>query len=135
MQAFFKAWLGRNMPTKTTVYELKMEKGTSIAFDRVYDHQIVGLRQAKYAGLYHKIADTTVPFGGGVQRFNKPKPFDCLVITNADAYVVVMFYKPFKDKVCYFIDIDEWIKEKENSSRKSLTEERAREISSLIKII
>jgi hypothetical protein len=135
MQSLFKVWLGQNMPKKTSVYELKMEKGKSIAFDRVYDHQITGLRQAKYAGMYHKIADTTVPFGGGIQRFNKPKPFDCMVITQADAYVVIMFYQPREDKICYFIDIDDFIKEKENSSRKSLTEERAREISKLIKII
>lgn len=133
-QRLFKQWLAANMPKQTTVYELKIEKGKSIAFDRVYDHQVAGLRMAKYAGLYHKIADTTMSFGG-VQKFNKPKPFDCFVITKAEAYVVVLFYVPRQDKKVYFIDVDDWIKEKETSTRKSLTEERAREISSLVRII
>lgn len=136
-QSLFKAWLGANMPVVTTVYELKIEKGTCIPFDRVYDHQIIGLRQAKYAGLYHKIADTTMPFGGRMirPRFSKPKPFDCFVITKAEAYVVILFYVPRGDKRVYFIDIDKWIEEKATSSRKSLTQERAKEIASFIKII
>lgn len=116
------------MPKVSTVYELKMEKTKSIAFDRVYDHQVSGLRMAKYAGLYHKIADTTMSFGG-TQRFNKPKPYDCQVIVGAEAYVVIMFYIPRQKKTVYMIDVDEWIKEKESSSRKSLTEDRARAIS------
>lgn len=133
MQSLFKMWLGCNMPKVTTVYELKIEKGKAMLFNRVADHQIVGLRQAKYAGLYYKLPDT-LAMGAGM-RFNIKKPFDTMVITKAEAYLVVMFYEPKKNKTCYFIDVDDFIKEKAESPRKSLTEERAREISSLIKII
>lgn len=136
-QSLFKVWLGANMPAVTTVYELKIEKGNAMPFARVYDHQIIGLRQAKYAGLYHKIADTTVPFGGRMvrARFSKPKPFDCMIVTKAEAYVVILFYVPRQEKRVYFIDVDVWIQEKATSSRKSLTQKRAGEIASFIKII
>jgi len=133
-QSLFKVWLGQNMPKVSTVYELKLEKGNSIPFDRVYDHQITGLRMCKYAGLYHKIADTTMTFGGK-QTFNKPKPFDCFVMVGAEAYVVILFYVPRQDKVVYFIDVDDWIAEKASSSRKSLTQDRARAISKRVIIL
>lgn len=133
-QSLFKNWLGANMPKVTTAYELKLEKGKSIAFDRVYDHQVSGLRMAKYGGLYHKISDVPFNHSNGF-RFNKPKPFDCMVLVKAEAYVVILYYKPRKEKRVYFIDIDAWIKERDESDRKSLTEERAEAISSMIKCI
>lgn len=134
MQSLFKVHLGKNVPTETMVYELKMEKGSSIAFARVYDHQVTWLYQAKHSHVYHKIADTTMSFGGK-QTFNKPKPFDCMVIVKVPAWVIIMFYKPREKKEALYIDIDDWIKERDTSSRKSLTEQRAREISSHIVII
>lgn len=132
-QSLFKNWLGANMPTVSTVYELKLEKKNSIAFNRVYDHQVIGLRMAKYGGLYHKIPDSPVSYGGS--RFNKPKPFDCFVIIGSEAYVVILFYEPRKDKLVFFIDIDAWIEERDTSTRKSLTKDRAREISSKVVIL
>ena len=132
-QSIFKNWLGANMPEVTSVYELKLEKGKSIAFSRVYDHQVIGLRMAKYGGLYHKIPDSPVSYGGA--RFNKPKPFDCFVLRNAEAYIVILFYEPRKDKEVFFIDVDAWIVERDSSTRKSLTKDRAREISSKVVIL
>lgn len=128
-QTLFTSWARLNPPKVTTVWELKLAKGPSIAFDRVYDHQVAGLRAAK-RGLYHKIADS--PFiqnAGKFMRFTKPKPFDCWFIAKAEAYVVILFYKPLQTKRMIFIEVDRWVKEKNSSKRKSLTEDRAEEIS------
>lgn len=136
MQTLFKHWIANNPPAKASVYELKLEKTGRLSFDRVYDHQVAGLRQAKYKGVYHKIADQPAAFIGGKRmHFGGKKPFDCLFLKGLEAYVVVMFYKPKQTKVIYFIDIDRWVEEKETSERKSLTEDRAREISKWIKTL
>ena len=76
--------------------------------------------------LYHKISDSPI-FGGMKSRFTKQKPFDCLVLTGL-AFVCIMFYKPRKKKEFIAIDIDVWNEEVKTSIRKSLTEERAKEI-------
>lgn len=130
MQILFKHYVANNPPKVSTVYELKLEKTKRLSFDRVYDHQVAGLRQAKGKGVYHKIQDQpSTMVGGRKMFFGTKKPFDCLFLRGIAAYVVVMFYKPFETKIAYFIEIDSWVKEKETSERKSLTEERAKEIS------
>lgn len=43
LQSIFGAYIRENFPQVTTVWELKLEKGTSIAFNRVAQHQIDGL--------------------------------------------------------------------------------------------
>lgn len=129
-QSLFKVWVEENKPTVTTVFELKLEKGTSIAFDRLASHQVEKLKEAKGDGLYHKIADSPVSWmKGTAMRFGKPKPFDCAFIKNAEAYVVLLFYKLRAKKEMLFIDVDEWVYESKRATRKSLTEDRAREIS------
>lgn len=136
LQSIFGAWVRENPPVVTTVWELKLEKGKSIAFDRVAPHQIEGLSNAKNTGLYHKISDTPVSWMKNTpMRFGKPKPFDCAFIVAKQAYVVVVFYKPRKKKEAMFIDVEDWVEECLISDRKSLTEARAREISSKIEII
>lgn len=136
LQSTFSAWVRKNPPLATTAWELKLEKGKSIAFDRVAPHQVDGLTQAKRGGLFHKIADSPVSWMRATpMRFGKPKPFDCAFLVGAEAYVVVVFYKPRKKKEVIFIDIDAWVQESKISTRKSLTEARAREISSKIEFI
>lgn len=136
MQVLFKHYLSNNPPTKPSVYELKMEKGRALPFERVYDHQIAGLRQAKHKGVYHKIADQPAAWVGGKRvHFGGKKPFDCLFLKGMEAYVVVMFYKPRETKTIYFIDVDDFVTEKETSERKSLTEERAREIAKSVSVL
>ncbi len=131
-QTLFKHWIANNPPKKAAVYELKLEKTGRLSFDRVYDHQVAGLRQAKYKGVYHKIADQPAAWVGGKRvHFGGKKPFDCLFLKNLEAYVVVMFYVPFEKKEAIFIDIDRWVDEKETSERKSLTLERAKEIAKM----
>lgn len=135
-QTLFKHWIANNPPKVASVYELKLEKKTSIAFDRVYEHQVAGLRQAKHKGLYHKIADTPMSWHGDTpMRFGLPKPFDCLFLKDLEAYVVIMFYVPRAIKRMYFIDIDRWCEEAAQSKRRSLTEARAGEIAAAIHML
>lgn len=130
MQTLFKHWVANNPFERTSVFELKLEKDNKpLSFDRVYDHQVAGLRQAKYKGVYHKIADQPAAWIKGKRvHFGGKKPFDGFFVKEADAYVVVMYYRPRETKLMYFIDIDRWVNEKETSVRKSLTEARAAEI-------
>lgn len=121
--------LEKNLQTRITRYvknrwrhgsaaiEVKITKDKSLPFNAVKDHQIAGLSVAKHGTLAYKIPDT------GYDQ----KPFDMFVFQGAGAYVMVMFWKR-GSKTCYLIDIDDFLKEKETSDRKSLTEERANEI-------
>ena len=125
-QTFFTKWI-KDHPQETSVFELKICKLKSIPFDAVKKHQAEALHTAKYGFLYHKINDMPI-FAGSKTRFTNPKPFDCFSISAANAYVVIWFYKPRKKKEMIWIDIDEWLYEASTSDRKSLTEERAKEI-------
>ena len=130
MQNFFKKYLEINPPTEPEAYELKIAKKTSIAFDAVSDNQIKRLQEVR-TGLYHKIADAPI-FSGMKTRFTMPKPFDCEYLVNMQGYVVILFYKLRQPKKTYVIKVEDFIKEKEISERKSLTETRAEEIGKLI---
>jgi len=117
------------------VYELKLSKSNSIPYSAVKDHQIKGLRDAKSEkGIFHKISDMPI-FTENKMRFNRPKPFDCLKISNANAYISICYYVPRKPKEVICIDIDEYVKSMESDTRKSLTKQRAKEISSFIIIV
>ncbi|MDY0388545.1 MAG: hypothetical protein RBT65_15765 [Methanolobus sp.] len=117
----------KNKNKKTGVFELKLCKGTSMAFDHVADHQIEALKAvASDEGLYHKISDSPVSWGG--QRFTKPKPFDCFVLKNQPAYVVICWYVPRKKKAFHYIPISSFIRKREAVERKSITEEMSAEI-------
>lgn len=136
LQTMFKHWLANNPPERSAVYELKLVKNGRLEFDRVYDHQVAGLRQAKRKGVYHKIADQPAANVGGRRvHFGGKKPFDCMFLTKVDAFVVVMFYKPNHLKETFFIDVDRWVEEKESSKRRSLDIDRARKISGSVAIM
>ena len=133
-QTIFSKFTRENPPHGSAVYELKLEKGTSIPFNKVQEHQIDALMKAKEFGFYHKISD--VPFGHSEGfRFHRPRPLDCLFIAQPEAYIVILFYKPRKKKEVIFIDIEAWMRERDCSERKSLTESRARAISSKIEVL
>lgn len=100
-------------------FELKICRGTSLSFDVVKEHQVASLKAVKHDGLEYKIPDDT----------RGTKPFDFFKLKGA-AYVVVLFYQRGV-KHFYLIDVDVWIQEVESSERKSLTEDRAREIGQL----
>jgi penicillin-binding protein-related factor A (putative recombinase) len=112
---------------KQGVFELKLCKGTSMAFDHVADHQIEALKTVSTdEGLYHKIADSPVSWGG--QRFTKPKPFDCFVLKNIPAYVVICWYIPRVKKAIHYIPVQQFIEKRNSVERKSITEEMSAEI-------
>ena len=130
MQTFFGKHLKENPPKETEVYELKICKGTSLPFDSVKQHQVEGLLEAR-TGLYHKITDFPI-FAGSKARFNRPKPFDCIVFNQTVGYVVVWFYKPRQKKIFYKIPIKQYLKLKKEATRKSFTEEMIQDISKKI---
>lgn len=74
------------------VFELKVERGGSFNRKKVQDHQYVNLALAATVGLFHKISDSPI-YEGMKTRFTAAKPFDCLLISNATEWVVVMFYR------------------------------------------
>lgn len=133
-QSLFSTWMTSEQRfTQSAVFELKLEKTQSIRFDRVAPHQVDGLRRSKRMWTYHKIADSPfIKSAGKMMRFTKPKPFDCFVVMDALAYVVVLFYEPRQSKEMFFIDVDTWVDEQKRSIRKSLTKQRAREIAQRI---
>jgi len=99
------------------VFEAKICKNDRLSFDLVVPHQVTNLLLAKHNILSHKIIDA------GYQN-----PFDGVQLLQVSAYVVVYWYQYRDDKRFTLIDIDEWVKEKETSTKKSLTYERSCEI-------
>lgn len=97
-------------------FELKQTTADSISFSAVKEHQINGLLAAQKNGLVWKYSDED----------QREKPFDGASTPPLVSYVVIK-YPP-----CFlFIPISWFILEKKNSDkRKSLTLERAYEISS-----
>jgi len=112
-------------------FELKLAKGTSIAFDSVREHQIEALCQASGDdGIYHKISDSPVSWQQNM-RFTKPKPFDCFFLKNQPAYVVICWYVPRLSKDFHYIPIANFIQAKNTATRKSLTKQMSAEITQM----
>jgi len=121
-QTNFNKWLKYNW-TMTSAFELKMAKGKSMPFNAVKEHQITALELAG-AKLVYKIADDS----------RGTKPFDCFMIASSPGYVVIMFYKRGQ-KEFIIIEVSNFKKEMKISKRKSLTEQRAKEIAYRIGIL
>ena len=132
MQVMFCQYLRLKQSKQSAVFELKICKGTSLPFDSVKEHQIKALTAVKN-GFYHKLTDPPV-FAGMNTKFNSPRPFDCFYLIGIEAFIVIWFYHERKPKEFIFIPIEVFLKEKENSTRKSLTEVKAKEIGTTIKI-
>lgn len=129
-QTKFNRWL-RYVYKKTGAFELKITHEKSIPFSAVKDHQVAALLAAKGEGIAYKISDESSGF----------KPFDCFFLNNVGGWVVIWYYNNslqrghkrlgdvgLERSSFYLIDVDDWIQEKSESKRKSLTEERAKEI-------
>ena len=129
-QTLFGKYIKAKKPKKSTIFELKICKGTSLPFNSVAEHQIQALIDATGdtdMGFYHKITDT--PWGTIDKfRYTSLKPFDCFYLTGIEAFIVIWFYHERKPKKFIFIPISIFLDERDNSERKSLTEIRAREI-------
>lgn len=132
-QTLFGKYLKEKPPLQSEVYELKVCKNRSIPFDAVAEHQEEALLDAiSERGVYHKISDQPFIKGHAKMRYTIKKPFDCCVIKAYAAFVVVLYYQPRQPKNAILIDIRDWIKERETCGRKSLHEERAKYIASVI---
>jgi len=117
-QGLFSRWLKLNAE-ECAAYELKITKTKTLPFSRIAGHQITSLLKAKHGILAHKISDLAV---------GSFLPFDCFTLVGSAAYLVVMFYKPRMQKVCYAIDIDDLIKLKDTPGKRSISEEDARNL-------
>ena len=113
------------------VYELKLEKGSAMPYAKVADHQIHALLNVRLKSYFHKVSDAPVS-QMKFSRFTLKKPFDCFYLEKQPAYVAVCFYKPRQKKEVICIDIADYIHAEKTDNRKSLTEEKAREISTFI---
>jgi hypothetical protein len=114
-QTDFSRWL-KIIFRETGAFELKLTKTDYLSFDAVKEHQEQALFHVKHSILPYKIPDDAY----------SQKPFDCFCLANQKAFVVIMFNG--KSGIFYMIDIDSWLTEKQNSKRRSLTEERAGQI-------
>lgn len=121
MQTIFGNLLKNNPPRETEVYELKICKGTSLPFASVKEHQIEALKKVETAGFYHKLSDPPVFYGMNT-RFNIKRPFDCLCIVRAKAFLVFWFYKPKQLKRFIKVRINDFLELKDKIGKKSFTE-------------
>ena len=111
------------------VFELKLCKDNALPFNAVKEHQRIALLNVSGdTGFFYKIPDSPI-FAGSKTRFSGLKPFDCFALSNIPAYVVICFYTPRKYKRFFYILIRDFLDEEMFSCRKSLTMERAKEIS------
>lgn len=98
------------------VWEAKITKGNTLPFSCLAAHQEEKLLEAERV-MSHKIAD--------VGRLKKP--FDGLIVYQATAFIIAVYYKP-RSAVVYEILLRDFLKEKYTSGKKSLSKERAEEI-------
>lgn len=107
----FRHYLKAN-PQITTAFELKQSSTDSISFSALEEHQSIYLQAIKSKkGVLVR-----------VQGVNGEP--DYIYLRNSPACVVVKFPSEFS-----IIDITTWLAEQKRSKRKSLTVQRAREIS------
>lgn len=111
-------------------FELKIAK-SPLPYEAVKPHQIEALLKVKNKGLFHKITDVPVS-QMKFSRFTHKKPFDGIYLDHYPAYVAICYYKPRQPKELIIISITDFITAKSTDTRKSLTEEKARAISSFI---
>lgn len=112
------------------VFELKICKARSIRFDAVRPHQIEALKAAiSSTGLYHKINDLPV-YAGSKTKFASQKPFDCFLLKDTPAYIVICFYKARKYKRFYYVIPYAWEREHEKATKKSINEDQVDDICS-----
>lgn len=106
-------WLNTNLPNQAWYIEAKIVKGRRFAFSTVAQHQIMNLTYAQH-GLYYKIPDA------GVSR----KPFDIIWtgINQCKSFVMPVFYESRTKCTGYLIPINDFVRLKATSKKKSLLE-------------
>ena len=113
----FKHYLTAYPPQRTETYELKLvnlAKQKSFAFDRVAEHQVIGLNNS-LSGLWLKIPDTAA-----INGFSSQKPFDVIWMNAFKASVIVVFYMPRRFKKAIKIPVDKFVQLKDTWPKKSI---------------
>ena len=105
----------------SAAFELKMARTNSLPFSALLEHQEHSLLTAKNSKVFFKIPD-----------LGNSNPFDCFMLAHVPSFVVICYYIPRQPKEFLFLDIEKFVDERDHSARKSLTKQRAIEISSLI---
>lgn len=125
MGSEFNRWVKKNgWDLPSTPYEHKITKLKSLPFSRLEEHQIYYLGKCKTSAYSYKISDASPGL----------KPFDGFVFSdNPISLFTIMFYKKRTPRIIYCIDRDDLLCYIETSDRKSLTEDKAKELA--IKII
>jgi len=109
----FRHWIKAN-PQYSSAYELKQTTKDNIAFSCLEDNQINWLQAIKsQKGAFIRIQGTN----------GEP---DYIYLRNVKSWIVIKYPQVF-----YIINISDFLREKKKSNRKSLTSERAREISTI----
>ena len=98
----------------------KTDEKNTFYFRQLEPLQVIKLRKIKYEGFMIRITQASSGGTAGIP--------DYTWVYKQPAYVGIKY-----DKSWCFIDIDTFVLEKERSKKKSMTEERARELS--IKVI
>lgn len=109
----FRKWLEQK--GMTGVFEIKYSTGESLPFDAVKDHQVWNLLKVRHQTFVYKIPD-----------LGEKAPFDMFSMKEMPAYVVIKYPKGVA-----IIPIDIWCSESSRSKRRSLTWERAKELSTV----
>jgi len=112
---FFEKWV--RLKKLYGYFELKQTTTDSLSFSLVPEHQIDSLLALQDSGLLWKHSDLDMRTKPGDLQFTPPLP----------AFVVIKYPKEY----CV-IPVNNFIFERDHSKRKSLTVERAREISTYI---
>jgi hypothetical protein len=99
-------------------FEAKICKDPSLPFASVKEHQEHALFRAHKGVMNYKIPDDS--FG--------EKPFDGFQFYEAKALIVIFWYQKRGDRRVSVIPIMDWLEEKQNSKRKSITYDRSCEI-------
>lgn len=108
-QTKFSKWLHYN--GLTGAFELKISKTPSFNMNNVKEHQLNALLCVKHHTFNYKIQDV------GMSQ----KPFDCFCLKEQPAFIVLLFYTPGVKRF-YMIDVDDFIRFKNNCGKKSMCE-------------
>jgi hypothetical protein len=112
--SLFRHWL-KTVSIGSAAFELKQTQTNALPFSALQEHQIDALRSARSPyGILYKAPDDSA----GV------KPFDYFYLQSVPAFVVIRYPKSF-----HVIPVENFVAESESSKRRSLTSERAEEIS------
>ena len=112
----FMKW-SRARFNETFAFEAKICKKSSLPFIAVKPHQESALKVVKDSCFNHKIADTSL----------SPLPFDGFQMVKQPAYVVIFWCNVSRETLLTMIDIDTWLRIKQDptNKRKSITRAQA----------